>query len=414
MNLFPSLPVLEELKKYINKGGDYRKFYIVSVQHLLETTGSLFEAIIDIGIQPDHIYLLGKPYSTHLPTRELLQEKGIHVFTNRRQEHFGTSRETLKKDVAFMWEAITPSLKKGNVVIILDDGGLAIRHAPNSLFDTCTFYAIEQTTFGLRYQKNRDYFPIIQVATSAAKKFLEPNLIASALIDKILSSLRKIKPKDIGVVGFGNIGKAVARKLCKRYNVWIYDTNPLVTQIEMGKLSSCKSLNELVERCDVIIGATGVDISKPDWDELITSDKTFISVSSGDIEFNTFIKRYNDQLTSNRFKTLDNIIIYLPSGITVTLLRGGTVANFNGSKESCPEKQIQLTRGLLLAGVLQAINNNLHISDSNGSFKLKPLFQKVIVEKWLTDNPAFKTFYPKQLLENFKDERWIEENSGGN
>jgi len=413
MNLFPSLPVLDELKKHIDRNRSYNNFYIVSVQHLLETTGSLFEAILDIGIKPENIYLLGKLYSTHNETKRVLQAMGINIFTNRKLEYFGTLRENLKKDVAQMWESITPKLKANDVVIILDDGGLAIRRVPHTLFSTCKFYAIEQTTFGLRYQDNADHFPIIQVATSAIKKHLEPNLISSALISKIYSYLRKSKPESIGVVGFGNIGKSVAHKLSKRYQVYIFDSNPQATKSNVGHLMNCSSIDELIQKCDVVIGATGVDISKSNWDNLISSDKTFISVSSSDIEFNALIKRYNDQLSISRFKALDNFIIHLPTGARVTMFRGGTVANFNGSKESCKKQHIQITRGLLFAGVLQAINNNLHFTDSNGSFKLKPYFQKIIVRKWFSENPTFKRFYPKHLLENFSDENWISENSGG-
>jgi len=413
MNNFPFLPVLEELKKHVNRTRSYDNFYIVSVQHLLETTGSLFEAIIDIGIKPENIYLLGKPYSTHFETKMFLKSKGINLFTNRDQSSFGILRENLKKDVAFMWDAITPKLKPNDVIIILDDGGLAIRRAPHNLFSVCKFYGIEQTTFGLRYQENYDHFPIIQVATSATKKYLEPNLISNALVDKIINQLKKIKPNKIGVVGFGNIGKAVAHMLGKKYTVLVYDSNPIATNNSLGQLINCLTLNELITNCDVIIGATGVDISKHDWEEIITTDKYFVSVSSADIEFNSFIKRFNNQLISNRFKPLDDIVIYLSTGAKATILRGGTVANFNGSKESCPRKQIQLTRGLLFAGVLQAISNNLPLVDSFGSFKLKAYFQKIIVQKWFSENPTFKNFYSKQLVDNFTDETWLFENSGG-
>src|SRR5687767_2507209 len=115
MNLFPSLPVLEELKKHIDRNRNYNNFYIVSVQHLLETTGSLFEAIIDIGIIPKNIYLLGKPYSTHNKTKKYLASIGINVFSNRKQTHFGTFRENLKKDVSQMWESLSPKLKPNDV-----------------------------------------------------------------------------------------------------------------------------------------------------------------------------------------------------------------------------------------------------------------------------------------------------------
>jgi hypothetical protein len=413
MKLFPTLPILEDLKQFADIGRNYNNVYVVSVQHILETTGSLFEAVLDIGIKPENIYLIGKIYSTHYKTLSTIQSMGIRVFNNTYPERFGTLRECLKKDIAFMWETIKPKLQKKDVVIILDDGGLAIKKAPRELFDICRFYGIEQTTFGLRYQENIDHFPIIQVATSAAKKFLEPCLISTALTKKISKLLNEIKPKSIGVVGFGNIGKAVAYHLSNKYQIFVYDITQPKLILNVEHLSFCSDLKELIQKCELIISATGIDISNFPLDSIITTEKTFISVSSSDIEFNSLLKEYNDDLIYKNYSLLDNLVIRLPNNASIKLYRGGTVANFDGSKESCPKEQIQLTRGLLFAGILQALNNNIHLTDENGSIKLKPLFQKLIVEKWFSTNPNFKTFYPSSLIDDFKSETWIMDNSGG-
>lgn len=413
MNLFPLLPVLEELKKYVNSNSDYRNIYIVSVQHLLETTGSLFEAIIDIGIKPENIYLLGKIYSTHNETKRVLQAMGINVFQNKHPEKFGTIRECLKKDVSQLWETIVPKLKEKDIVIILDDGGLAIKRVPQELFKICKFYGIEQTTFGLRYQEHIDHFPIIQVATSAAKKYLEPDLISRALINKLYKYLKKNKPNKVGIVGFGNIGKAVARAFGKKYKVMVFDENYSAFSLEISQFPICSSIEELIIKCDLIIGATGVDISNPNWENIINGNKTFISVSSSDIEFNSLLKKYSDQFSYHRYRVLDDLIAKLPNGFQITFYKGGTVANFNKSKESCPLKQIQLTRSLLFAAIAQALNNNINFNGKNSAIRLNPFFQKIIVNRWFSENPKFKSFYPQVLIDNFASESWIEKNSGG-
>jgi len=405
------LPVLEDLKKLVEPNLDYNNTYIVSVQHLLETTGSLFEAIIDIGFKPQNIYLLGKVYSTHLETQKILKSKGINVQQNKENEKFGTLRENLKKDVSHLWEVIKPKLKEKDIVIILDDGGLAIDKVPKELFSICKFYAIEQTTFGLRYQGNIDNFPIIQVATSAAKKFLEPNLISRALFEKIHVFLKSLKPKNIGIIGFGHIGKSVAHLFNKKYKVFIYDINRATMQTNVGNLQICAQIKDLINNCDVIIGATGFDISNYLLESSIESDKTIISVSSSDIEFNSFLKKHNEELINNQFKILSNLIMQLPSKSKINIIRGGTVANFDGSKESCPKDQIQLTRGLLFAGIIQAINNLHNNSDKKGSVKLETSYQKMIVERWFSSNPLFKNYYPQTLIDNFTSEKWISENS---
>ena len=103
MNQFPVLPVLEQLKKYADKNKKYENIYIVAVQHILETTGSLFEAIIHIGIKPNNIHLIGKIYSTNIETKDKLKRIGINVYNNKRSLNFGTVRENFKKDVNLLW-----------------------------------------------------------------------------------------------------------------------------------------------------------------------------------------------------------------------------------------------------------------------------------------------------------------------
>lgn len=412
MSHFPILPVLEELKKHFNKKVDYRNVYVISVQHILETTGSLFEAMIGVGIKASNIYLLGKLYSSHTETKNSLKQIGINIFENRPIEDFGRVREYLKKDIAYVWDFLRQKLKVGDVIIILDDGGLAIKTAPKELFDVCKFYGIEQTTFGLRYQENKDHFPIIQVATSATKKFLEPVLISKTLMTRIKILLRTIKPLNIGVIGFGNIGKSVAKELSADYKVQVFDINNAQTQDIKSNIKICSDVNELISNSDLIIGATGVDISK-NWDLIIEKNVTLISVSSADIEFNSLLKKYNEQLKLKKYTPLDDFEIILANGNKISIIRGGTVANFNNLKESCPKDKIQITRGLLFAAILQALNNNLHITDENGSVKLKPSFQKIIVQKWFSEHPRFRSFYPKILIDNFASEAWISENSGG-
>ena len=49
----------------------------------------------------------------------------------------------------------------------------------------------------------------------------------------------------------------------------------------------CQTLQELYKNVDIILGATGEDISQLSWLSNSSGDKTLISISSGDIEFNS-------------------------------------------------------------------------------------------------------------------------------
>lgn len=302
----------------------------------------------------------------------------------------------------------------GSIIIILDDGGLAIKQAPHELLGQCKFYRIEQTTSGLRFQNDKDYFPIIQVATSAAKVYLEPNFISRALVRKLHSYLKTHPPKSIGVVGFGHIGKAVAHFFGKKYEVYVFDIKSDVLTSNIGRLKICNSIDELIYKCDMIIGATGVDISNVDCELLAKENKTSISVSSNDIEFNHLLKKHSDYLSLIYRDVLQNIEIKLNNGSILKLIRGGTVANFNNGIASCRKNQIQLTRALLFPAVLQALNNNIQLKSENAAISLKSEYQNLIVEYWFKLYPNYLKLYPIGLKNRFQSLDWINENSGMN
>lgn len=77
-----------------------------------------------------------------------------------------------------------------------------------------------------------------------------------------------------------------------------------------------------------------------------------------------------------------------------------------------PDNDIQLTRGLLLGGVLQAI---LHLNqNANQKFKqymLNPKIQKSIICELVTNQ---KYLFPDKLpVIKFSNEEWIKNNSDG-
>jgi len=412
---FRSLPVLEELKKLFKPRVSFGNIYLVCVQHLLETTGSMFEALIDIGFHPGNIFVKGKPYSTNPAVQLNLLKMGIQVYLSETQSGYGHLRENHKKGVIAMWRSVSSRLLKHDIIIVIDDGGLAIRHIPpDVIHDDYYCYGIEQTTSGLRYQPGRREIPIIQVATSAAKTKLEPILISRALNSKLHDLLLRIKPSIIGIVGYGNIGRALADFFSTIYRVMVFDIREIHVQKKSNDILIADSLELLIHECDVIIGATGVDISvQVDWESIVNRDKTLISVSSYDIEFGTLLRQQNSNNSgSTSIDLLSDLIVKLKNGCILNLIRGGTVANFDNSKESCPALEIQLTRGLLFSSIIQILNAHLSKSEElNGPTKLDSGLQRLVVETWFTNYPRFKELYPAELINSFKDKEWVENNS---
>ena len=78
----PKLPVLEEMvarvKNHFN-ATELQSTIIFGVQHILETTASLFKAFIDLGIPAENIWVMGKIYSTSLPVAKTIRALGIHL-----------------------------------------------------------------------------------------------------------------------------------------------------------------------------------------------------------------------------------------------------------------------------------------------------------------------------------------------
>ncbi len=129
-SVFPKFYVLDELKQKLEHRYDLGQYYIVSVQHILETTGSLFEALIETGFRPDHIYVTGKIYSTHAETKNKLRSIGIKVLEGDMNFAPGDYSFSLQADVDKMWSVFTRILPEQAKIIILDDGGYTLKSIP--------------------------------------------------------------------------------------------------------------------------------------------------------------------------------------------------------------------------------------------------------------------------------------------
>lgn len=352
MNKFPILPVLEEIKNR-TKSQFSEDLYLISVQHLLSTTGSLFEAILALGFKAQNIFLTGKIYSTHEETRNTLSGLGITIIESTYPKTPGTYAQCLESDVKQMWEMLRAIIIPEGKIIILDDGGFILRSIPNDLLMEHKIVGIEQTTSGTRMQPAFEKINVISVATSEDKVTKEPPIVAKAVRLKIEPQIKDLKPKAIGVVGFGNVGKAVSIDLSKDYKVYIFDINQQKNQ-DYPSLLFCQTLHELYNNVDIILGATGEDISQLSWLCNSSGDKTLISISSGDIEFNSILRASMPYLIEPYNDSLKTLLLRTSNGHLLRILRGGMVANFTGEADSGPREMIQMTRGLLLEAVIRA------------------------------------------------------------
>lgn len=411
--LFPEYYVLTQLQKSFSATCDLKNFYVISVQHLLETTGSMFESFIRIGFKPDNIFLTGKIYSTHEATKQKLVSIGINLIESSIPKELGAYSESLEKDVCKMWRLLSMKLKPESKIIILDDGGYTLKNVPDSILKNHFVFGIEQTTSGIRMQSAFGKFPVIHLAASAAKVIIEPPIVSEAVKIQLGKIIAELHPEKIGVVGYGNIGKAVAKAFKDKYNILVYDIKNELRGDVLEGVTYLNSLADLYNQSNVIIGATGQDISELNWLTNSISNKTLISVSSGDIEFNNLLRQCKPYLSEELKSPLQILNLKTVQGHTIKILRGGMVANFTGTPDSSPGHIIQLTRGLLFSAIAQIIRDNVILKLTSGAIMLDPVFQAKVVQLWFQDQPQRQLDYSEEILKGFKNIDWIKKHSSG-
>ena len=414
------LSYIVELFKQNNKNLNLGEITFICIQHLFFTTVSLIEALIDLGAMPHNIHIIGKIYSTCPEVVNRLRNKNVNCYGISEPERPGYFSEYFERDISKMWANIEKELilKPLNKIIILDDGGKCLQSVPTQLIEQHKICGVEQTSFGATNVKKFNIpFPVINVAYSAAKQTMESPMIAEAVVNKLekLLTLGKDPSLVYGVVGLGAVGQAVANKLSSlNYQIMLYDRVqekcfPFQT---INNIKIAISTEQVFTKADYIFGCTGEDITLfLEIDALKQKgSKHLISCSSQDIEFQTFL-RYIDKVTCKKqLKALDSIEYKFNDRDSLVIYNGGYPINLDNSGESVPAKDIQLTRGLLLGGVLQASCYLEHHEFLNNTlYMLSSYIQQIVVQNWLTDQGYKNMDFPN----GFTDKIWIQNNSEG-
>ena len=93
------------------------------------------------------------------------------------QINLGKYSYSFIRDINWLWAQFVASIKKDEIheILILDHGGHAITYFPPALLNQYKIVAVEKKTAGFMDIDKRGIppFPIIDVANSAAKRFIE-------------------------------------------------------------------------------------------------------------------------------------------------------------------------------------------------------------------------------------------------
>jgi release factor glutamine methyltransferase len=333
---------------------------LIAKQHLLPSVQWLIDQAATTG-QFQHIDLLAKDYSTIDTVVEQLPS--FVRLRHNAEQCFAESDES--------------------GLVLLDEGGGLHRALPEILAHYSV--GVEQTTFGLQQSWK---CPMVLVCRSAAKLLFESQIIARGIVRK-LDSLELLTGKTIGIVGIGALGAALTRTLMDR-GILVVGTDVCPAPEDLTGIMV--DLAELLHRCDVFLGCTGLDVLAGIDLSGIIGHKTFVSCSSSDIEFRSVLR----QLPAyERFGTAQGWI----GQMHCTIPNGGFPINFDRVKEWELFEEIILTRKLMLEGLLQA---KPLIGSAPRGVMLDPSVQLHIVQEWLDQVPDRHTIrMPSSLTEEF-------------
>lgn len=322
---------------------------LICVQHIVKSTVSMFSSIINAGLYPQNLCILGKCYSTRPSALAQLQGMGINAsdlsLAFKSQIDFDTQFKEYVRKFADL-ELGSRDLSSYERIVVLDDGGELLSYINTlAIPQEIDVVGIEQTTAGYRKLERRNLkFPIINVARSAAKLNYESPIIADLVWQSIQEALikRNKEVERILILGKGSLGSCVYDKVCNEYDTEFFDKKIPSGSPEQATLNS-------LDRFDLIIGCTGTNLFGNGRLPKIKHGAVLASASSGDREFNAIAIRESLPAYTFCHKHIDSKHGY-------TLLNSGFPVNFSDQYESIDPPSLQLTRALLACGLLQGVN----------------------------------------------------------
>lgn len=345
----------------LSKHSKLSNILVLACQHLLEPQLRMFELLFGLGLKPENVIIAGKAYSANIGVANSFAALGCAVapfssqFEPRKQfdEWFSAKLKQFVRE-----QVQSRNLASYDKIIVLDDGGFMHAAAHHILEDFSNVRGVEQTSSGHNHIEVLNVqFPVISVARSHQKLELESPYIGELgyrLVEHVLTKAGRDDP-NILVLGMGPIGRSLLKRFFirePRMRGMVYDwASDAILRSDAGRelelLSRKRIMSEpefrssLLDKFDVIIGATGARSIHEQMFPRIHPDALLISMSSSDREFpaEAFPRTgiHDDVKLEER-----------------TLLNGGFPITFLGKPNCIPPAQIELTMSLLMCSVLKA------------------------------------------------------------
>jgi len=324
---------------------------------------------------------------------QLLRDMGVTVIDSTTPEP-GEFRSYFQRDVERLWQVAAAKISERNIrrILVLDDGGDCITSAPPEVLQRYALCGVEQTSRGMfLFEEQPPSFAVISWARAAVKLEIGGHIFSQCLIDRLRNEFLDRGPEQLGVIGMGSIGRAAAKLAARKgRRVLYYDPREdlEIDPILRMHSSRVESLEELMVRCDFVIGCSGRNPFQNNWPLEHRPGIKLVSASGSDQEFGPII---NYLKTKPGFHvdpdSLDISSEMGPCGpIQIAYL--GYPYNFvSRAPEAVPTRIVQLETGGLLAALIQARlylefceNGRAH---NMGIHRVSPAAQKFVYEEWL-------------------------------
>jgi len=393
----PNLPVLQTVLEFYNaaRRQPLRGMKVLSTQHLLGSTLSLFHALEVCGVAPHDITIVVKAYSSNAAALIEARSRGYYIFGGGPMLSDALPYEEVLEQSIF--EAGKHALDKmewaskpgagGRNILVIDDGGRMLdtlfRNYPGVSSFAC---GVEQTTRGIRDLAGQTLcIPVANVGRCRAKLEVEADLIAKSMVEnldiEVASSARVagLFGRKLLLVGFGAVGECLAPALRARsYDVAVVDSDEDHASKACAAGFPILALPSALIGRDIICGATGFPWFLPEWVDLVEPGALLVNMASSDIEFGAWkLRAAGEPVPTSASRSTPWEVLYRLEGARglAWLAKGGFPINFTGGIDPIDPKKIQLTRALLLVGALEAAS-----ARDPGLFSLPDHIQQLIMD----------------------------------
>ncbi|MFN3234503.1 MAG: NAD(P)-dependent oxidoreductase [Gammaproteobacteria bacterium] len=253
---------------------------VIVVTHIVEDRVELFQTL---GFVADVTLVVAIPYSIDPLTLD-------HITA---QYNTVTPSLSLLNDKDYLLALVEKNIDPEKPFVIFEIGGYFAKTLKelDTLYNDSFLGAVEDTERGHREYSSLDQLPcpVVSAARSSLKQ-MEDNLIGDSCIYSVEKILREsgypLHNVSCLVLGYGRIGRGVARALSKKHcRVVVFDINPI------KRLEAYSEGFEILEKIDalssakIVFGATGnTSLEETDFDAL-SDEAMLVSCSSKDLEF---------------------------------------------------------------------------------------------------------------------------------